>query len=62
MYNFYGASRTLEKVADIHWPAGAEGPPLAVPICGFDNENPECQPKGNDINFVPKIQYHVDDE
>ena len=46
MYNFYGASRTLEKVADIHWPAGAEGPPLAVPICGFDNENPDCQPKG----------------
>ncbi|XP_072028687.1 atrial natriuretic peptide receptor 1-like [Amphiura filiformis] len=50
VYNFYGATRTLEKVADIHWPGGAEGPPLAIPVCGFEGENPACQ--NNTLSMV----------
>ena len=46
IYKFYGASRRLEVIADAKWPPGADGPPDAIPFCGFDNENPACDPTG----------------
>lgn len=30
----------------IVWPGGATTPPLDSPVCGFFNENPECDEKG----------------
>ncbi|XP_072039413.1 atrial natriuretic peptide receptor 1-like [Amphiura filiformis] len=47
VYNYKGATRTLEKVGDIRWPAGVEEPPLSVPVCGFYNENPACHSEGD---------------
>ncbi|XP_077865373.1 atrial natriuretic peptide receptor 1-like [Saccoglossus kowalevskii] len=41
--NYYGDRKAVEKVADIHWPGGATGPPPDVPACGFQNEF--CPPK-----------------
>ena len=34
------------KEGDVIWPGGATGPPPDTPFCGFENENPECQPIG----------------
>ncbi|XP_070537069.1 receptor-type guanylate cyclase gcy-28-like [Ptychodera flava] len=36
--NYYGESGTVERVADIHWPGGATGPPDDIPDCGFFDE------------------------
>ncbi|XP_077994026.1 atrial natriuretic peptide receptor 1-like isoform X3 [Glandiceps talaboti] len=36
--NYYGDRKIVEKVAEIHWPGGATGPPPDVPPCGFQNE------------------------
>ncbi|XP_070536703.1 atrial natriuretic peptide receptor 1-like isoform X5 [Ptychodera flava] len=41
--NYYGDRKVVEKVADIHWPGGATGPPPDVPVCGFQNE--KCPPE-----------------
>ncbi|KAH9495861.1 Nitrogen permease reactivator protein, partial [Bulinus truncatus] len=35
---------TLVPNKTIHWAGGRKSPPPNVPFCGFQNENPECQP------------------
>ncbi|XP_041460790.1 atrial natriuretic peptide receptor 1-like [Lytechinus variegatus] len=48
--NFYLTSSGLKYTPvpgkSIKWPGGATGPPRDTPLCGFYNENPECQPDG----------------
>lgn len=48
--NFYLTSSGLKYTPvpgkPINWPGGATGPPRDTPFCGFNNENPECQPDG----------------
>ncbi|XP_055899976.1 atrial natriuretic peptide receptor 1-like [Biomphalaria glabrata] len=35
---------TLVPNKSIHWPGGRTSPPPNVPFCGYQNENPKCQP------------------
>eukprot|EP00057_Strongylocentrotus_purpuratus_P025301 XP_011679775.1 PREDICTED: atrial natriuretic peptide receptor 1-like isoform X2 [Strongylocentrotus purpuratus] len=48
--NFYLTSSGLKYTPvpgkPIKWPGGATSPPRDTPFCGFNNENPECQPDG----------------
>ncbi|ELT91112.1 hypothetical protein CAPTEDRAFT_175370 [Capitella teleta] len=50
---YKGSTRVidLEPGISIQWPRG-RGPPPDVPRCGFSNENPDCQPKGELRNHV----------
>ncbi|XP_022109306.1 atrial natriuretic peptide receptor 1-like [Acanthaster planci] len=53
--NFYGATGKLEFVDDVAWPGGATGPPADTPPCGFDNENPLCQPDDPSVTLATFI-------
>ncbi|XP_038045138.1 atrial natriuretic peptide receptor 1-like [Patiria miniata] len=55
VWNFYGATGELEFVDDIVWPGGATGPPADTPTCGFDNENPACQPDDPTVTLTATI-------
>ena len=43
--NYFGATGTLDFFGEIKWPLDM-GPPEDTPFCGYENENPACQPKG----------------
>ncbi len=47
---YHGSTSDIEIIGDIHWPGGADGPPLDTPFCGYHNENPLCREKGRNKN------------
>ena len=51
---YHGATKNMvmQKGIEIRWPGG-NGPPLDVPRCGFLNDAPECQPKGEVYRDLP---------
>nr|XP_037279900.1 atrial natriuretic peptide receptor 1-like [Rhipicephalus microplus] len=42
---YLGATQEFEYVmgTEIHWPGSRNGPPLDVPECGFQGDEPQCQ-------------------
>ncbi|KAL3253720.1 hypothetical protein MRX96_054499 [Rhipicephalus microplus] len=42
---YFGATQEFEYVmgTEIHWPGSRNGPPLDVPECGFQGDEPQCQ-------------------
>ena len=42
----------------IHWPGGRTEPPPNTPLCGFKNDNPICDEKGEAIDSIADIICH----